>query len=81
MKLKVLAFGAAGDAVGGQKVELELDKSVSNVSELKKALIQKYPELGKLVSFLIAVNAQYAYDKTRISSGDEIAIIPPTSGG
>lgn len=81
MKLKVLAFGAAQDAVGAQKVVLELDKSVSSVGELKTFLIQKYPELGDLVSFLIAVNARYAYDKTQITSGDEIAIIPPTSGG
>lgn len=81
MKLKILAFGAAKDIVGAPVVDISVDGSDSTVGELKAVLLQKYPDLATLVSFLIAVNSSYAYDETHIASGDEIAIIPPTSGG
>jgi molybdopterin synthase sulfur carrier subunit len=44
-------------------------------------MLSKYPKLAELVSFLIAVNSEYADDDRVINSGDEVAIIPPTSGG
>jgi len=40
-----------------------------------------YPELGKLSSLAIAVNNSYAQDEEEINSYDEIALIPPVSGG
>lgn len=82
MKLNVLMFGTAQDSAGSSTVQLELPSKTIRVGELKAALIAKYPDLARLVSFLIAVNAEYAYDETRIiNSSDEVAVIPPTSGG
>lgn len=82
MTLQVLAFGAAQDAMGGKVVQVQLKDSKLTVAKLKTVLISKFPELQQLTNFLIAVNASYAYDEDRlISAGDEVAVIPPTSGG
>jgi molybdopterin synthase sulfur carrier subunit len=40
-----------------------------------------YPALEKLRSLFIAVNQQYAEDNQSINETDEIALIPPVSGG
>ncbi|MBI1766766.1 MAG: MoaD/ThiS family protein [Bacteroidetes bacterium] len=76
MKLKV--FGVARDIMGGKEVEV---KTVQNVAELKKLLLTDFPKLKELNSLLIAVNQTYASDEISIAETDEIAIIPPVSGG
>jgi molybdopterin synthase sulfur carrier subunit len=59
-------------------MELANDASVSN---LKYALEKKYPKLKQLASYMIAVNNEYALPGDSIHPSDEIAIIPPVSGG
>ena len=80
MKLKILAFGIAREILNGTSIEVEVD-SVSNAGELKSFLEKKFPKLTELNSFMIAVNEEYANDNTHISATDEVAIIPPVSGG
>jgi molybdopterin synthase sulfur carrier subunit len=77
-KLKLKVFGVARDIMGGREVDVD---NVQNVSELRKLLLNKYPKLKELNSLLIAVNQNYATDEILLSSADEIAIIPPVSGG
>jgi len=48
---------------------------------LKAILENKYPLLKELGTYMIAVNNDYGEDSTIISLKDEIAIIPPVSGG
>ena len=82
MKLKILAFGVAQDVVGGKSIHVSVPGSSINAASLKTFLIQKYPGLSQVANFLIAVNGQYVYDqKQAIKASDELAIIPPTSGG
>ena len=76
MKLK--AFGIAREILGGREIEVD---SVSNVAELRNLLLNAYPKLKELNSFMIAVNQTYATDEILVSPTDEIAIIPPVSGG
>ena len=80
MKLKILAFGIAREIVNGHTFEIETPQLIDTGS-LKKAIEEKYPELKKLRSFMIAVNDEYADATQSIMEGDEIAIIPPVSGG
>jgi len=40
-----------------------------------------YPEFSKLSSLAVAVNSEYAQDDVPLNRNDEIAIIPPVSGG
>ncbi len=77
-KMKLKVFGVARDIMGGKEVEVE---SVQNVGELRKLLLSNFPKLKELNSLLIAVNQTYASDEISISETDEIALIPPVSGG
>ncbi len=80
--MKVLLFGIAKDIVG--KPELDItggNRFPGSVAELKTFLVGAFPEFGKLSSLAIAVNSEYAADDVSLGSGDEIAVIPPVSGG
>jgi len=80
--MEVLLFGIAKDIVGNGRMDLSgLEHQPSSVGELKDFLCQSYPELGKLSSLAIAVNSEYARDTVVLERGDEIALIPPVSGG
>ena len=80
--MEVLLFGIAKDIVGNSAYRLPEDEGLpSSVSELKARLRNSFPEFGRLSSLAVAVNSNYAEDGDRLNKGDEIAIIPPVSGG
>jgi molybdopterin converting factor subunit 1 len=79
VKVKVKAFGISRDIMGEREVELEM--AGDTVAHLRQALGKNYPSLMRLTSLLIAVNQQYAKDTTPLHERDEIALIPPVSGG
>jgi molybdopterin synthase sulfur carrier subunit len=80
--MEVLLFGIAKDIVGkSQLVFSNKDEMPNSVYDLKLAITQKYPDFEKLSSLAIAVNSEYAQDDVALSANDEIAIIPPVSGG
>lgn len=79
MTVTILAFGIAKDIFGGASIQLELpDKAVAG---LKQELERQYPRLKQIASYLVAVNNEYATDDQLLTERDEIAIIPPVSGG
>ena len=80
MKIEVLAFGIAKDIFGGTSIDVELDGDATTAN-LKATLEEQYPKLKELRSYMVAVNDEYANGDTAISEQDEIAIIPPVSGG
>lgn len=80
MKLKILAFGITKDIFGASEKELEVQDDL-NVIQLKEILEKNFPQLIKLKSYFIAVNEEYAEDDQIIVNTDEIAVIPPVSGG
>lgn len=80
MKLNILTFGIAREICGGASFQLETPEQTT-AGELRQLLTQKYPRLAGLASFLLAVNEEFAESDTAILHGDEIAIIPPVSGG
>lgn len=80
MRLTIRTFGIARDICGSPAVELEMpDRSTAD--QLRQHLRERYPRLGLLASFLLAVNEEYAAPDQPLSPTDEIAIIPPVSGG
>jgi sulfur-carrier protein len=79
MKLKIKTFGISRDILGGR--EVELDMNGTSVGDLRRALSTQYPPLDRLNSLFIAVNQEYAPDEKMLSTTDEIALIPPVSGG
>lgn len=81
IRVKVLFFGAARDAVGQPEVELLLDNDDTSAQALAQ-LIEKFPNLRRFGrSLLIAVNQEYSRGETTLKNGDELAVFPPVSGG
>jgi molybdopterin synthase sulfur carrier subunit len=80
MKVNVLAFGIAKDIFGSSSVEVELSDEAT-VGALQTVLEAEYPRLKQLASYMVAVNDEYAAAGDTIEQRDEIAIIPPVSGG
>ncbi|MGI9550769.1 MAG: MoaD/ThiS family protein [Aurantibacter sp.] len=78
--MEVLLFGIAKDIVGESVISLA-DKVPASVAELKQLLAAEYPDFSKLSSLAVAVNSEYADDDVYLEKEDEIAIIPPVSGG
>ncbi|MFP5114287.1 molybdopterin converting factor subunit 1 [Bacillaceae bacterium C204] len=75
---KVLFFAHLRDAVGEEF--LSVDASGKTVAELKTELAAKY-NLPKMDTVMTAVNEEFASNDEVIQDGDEIAFIPPVSGG
>ena len=80
MKVTVLGFGIVKEIFGASKIELEVPVAITTKG-LNEILVKQYPALHKLASFMIAVNNAYVENEQLITSSDEIAIIPPVSGG
>jgi molybdopterin synthase sulfur carrier subunit len=80
MKVKILAFGIAKDIMGGTSVEIDLQKDMTS-AKLRSLLEDQYPRLRQLNSFMLAVNNKYSHGNEVINEQDEIALIPPVSGG
>jgi len=80
--MEVLLFGIAKDIVGESSFHFRDGEAMPvSVHELKQKLKHTFPEFGKLSSLAVAVNSEYAEDDKGLKTGDEIAIIPPVSGG
>ena len=80
MKLTIALFGITREIVGAPQLELTAPAGQS-VQELLAGLHQTYPALGQLRSLAVAVNNEYAQPDVRLQERDEIALIPPVSGG
>jgi molybdopterin converting factor subunit 1 len=80
MKINILAFGIVKDIFQKRAIEVDL-KGAPTVANLKAELEKNYPSLGELASYMVAVNDEYATVDLVIETKDEIAIIPPVSGG
>lgn len=78
--MKVLCFGVAKDIVGASELTLE-SLNARTVAELKNYLNKTYPKFLEYKSYMVAVNQAYAGDDAPLSHSDEIALIPPVSGG
>jgi sulfur-carrier protein len=79
LAIKVKAFGVTKDILGGKENVIEMEGTT--VADLKTLLKQQYPQLNGLRSLFVAVNHQYVEDTHILSERDEIALIPPVSGG
>lgn len=80
MNIQVLGFGIVKEIFSSSSIVQEVPEQTT-VFQLKLELDRQFPELKKLRSYFIAVNQEYAGDHVEITSADEIAVIPPVSGG
>lgn len=78
---QVQLFAALREAIGVATLELELPDGCT-VAHLRQELLRRWPQVHSLLQrCAIAVNQHYAAEHQLLSPGDEIALIPPVSGG
>ncbi len=79
--LPIKLFASLRQAMNSDKIVIDIDNKIT-VSYMKKIVFETFPNLKKLnVPFLVAVNHKFAKDSVVISTKDEVALIPPVSGG
>ena len=79
--MDILLFGITREIVGKQAIKVTETPTLETVADLKCWLFGQYPALKELKSLAIAVDSEYAEDAQALSPGQEIALIPPVSGG
>lgn len=77
MKIKVLFFSAAAETAGTDFIFLE---NVHTTEQATSQLIEKFPDLQRL-NCRFALNKVILNDSVALSDGDELAVLPPFSGG
>ncbi len=80
MKVTLLAFGIAKDITGQRFMDWELPEAAS-VGDLRAVLAERFPRMSELKSVRLAVNSEYATEDLLLQENDEVALIPPVSGG
>lgn len=81
MTLTVYLFARARDIAGSGTVAVELPPAAT-VADMRRAVAERVAGLaGLLERSAIAVNHDFAEDSQVINLGDEVAVIPPVSGG
>ena len=81
MHIRLLLFATCRDAVGAKEIDLDLEDG-STAGMLREELSSRYPKLQAMKNILsLAVNAEYVGDEIVLRNGDEVALIPPVSGG
>jgi len=79
--MELLLFGITKDIAGTNRLTIPGSLGITTVGALKQWLAQQYPALGKLRSVAVAVDNEYAKDEQSLTGSNEIALIPPVSGG
>ena len=81
IRVTALFLGPARDFTGAESASFELT-SGATVATIRAAILERFPGIRPaLGSIRIAVNQEFAGDEHPLRTGDEIALIPPVSGG
>jgi molybdopterin converting factor subunit 1 len=80
-RIQVHVFARFRDVLGTDVVEVNLP-APSTVSELRAAVVSRHAAIsGLLARSQVAVNNEFAPNDAFVHTDDEIALIPPVSGG
>src|ERR1700686_4573684 len=81
MHVRVLFFGRLKEIVGRSEEDAELSEG-ARVEDLFARYGRSFPELAKFrPSVAASVNQEFAEWRATLASGDEVAFLPPVSGG
>lgn len=81
MKARVRFFARLSELAGTRETEVELGESLT-ARDAYQALCGRYPAIAGLDHILMyAVNGEYVSHSHPLRDGDELALIPPVSGG
>jgi MoaE-MoaD fusion protein len=76
MQVRVMLFAGLRERAGTSVVELELPDGA-----LVRDALDRMSELADGVPVVMAINQEYAAADATLHAGDELALIPPVSGG
>ncbi len=81
MCVKVLFFGVLKDIVGAAEEQLTLADG-AQLRSVFEHYAGRFPRLGQMASSIVlARNHEFSDGSARVSDGDEVAFLPPVSGG
>ena len=80
MRVLVRLFASYREAAGVGSVDLDLPAHAT-VRDALAAIVRAHPSLARAPRLVIARNREYARDDEPLTDGDEVALIPPVSGG
>ncbi len=81
MRVQVLFFGQLKEAAGRERDALELPEG-ARVSDLLRRYAEVSPALQSYYDVMaVALNQEYSEAEAALHDGDEVALIPPVSGG
>ena len=81
MRLTIRLFARLRDITGVAEMTRDMPAGCT-AADVWEALVAQFPELSAYNSSIsTAVNADYAKRTTRLSDNDEVAFLPPVSGG
>jgi len=81
MRIRLRLFASVKDIVGQRELTLDLPEGTTT-AELLERIARDHPRLRTMApTLLLAVNREYAEGTRILADGDEVALIPPVSGG
>ena len=81
MKVNISLFAGLHDLIGERKISLELPAGAT-VDQLRNTLGEQYPVVVPYLATLVcAVDDEYVPVDHALNDGDDVALIPPVSGG
>lgn len=80
-RVRVRLFAILRESVGKETVELEVPEGASCQELVSQFDLEFGPFEGLLKRSFIAVNGEYSPPAAPVSPGDEVALLPPVSGG
>jgi sulfur-carrier protein len=81
IRLNVLFFGRLKDTIGHAQESVEIP-SDSRIEDLFAHCVARYPELAvHRTAIAVSRNREFAAWSTPVYAGDEVAFLPPVSGG
>jgi molybdopterin synthase catalytic subunit/molybdopterin converting factor small subunit len=82
MELRIQLFAGLVDLFGTSVLTFHINREIITIGEVKQQIIACYPTSDKtLESCFFAKNQAYAGEEEKVNETDEIALIPPVSGG
>ena len=79
---KIALFAGLADKFGARFLQPDWPESELTAGQLKAKIIEHYPDCADAVSpAFVACNQAFATDEAVVRKGDELALLPPVSGG
>jgi molybdopterin converting factor subunit 1 len=81
VKIKIMFFSSVKDELGMRELEMSLPQD-AKVADVLAHLKRDFERLAPILErSCLAVNGEYATAEAGLHEGDEVAVLPPVSGG